>query len=142
MDLVIRNATVVTAADVYEADVGIAGGTIAQIGRGLTAPRTIDAVGKYLFPGGIDVHTHLDSPSQGIPTADDFRSGTIAAACGGTTAIIDFCAQLQGQGLIEALEIHHAKAAGKAAIDYGFTRSSPTSTRGRYRSWRCCRSAA
>jgi dihydropyrimidinase len=72
------------------------------------------------MPGAIDVHTHLDSPSFGVVTVDDFRTGTIAAACGGTTSIVDFCMQGKGQSLADALAEWHAKANGKASIDYGF----------------------
>lgn len=123
MDTIIRGGTVVTAADTFVADIAIAGATIVAIGRDL-APGAeavvIDATGKLVMPGAIDVHTHLDSPSQGAHTADDFLSGTIAAACGGTTAIVDFCAQQAGQSLLAALDAWHAKARGKAVIDYGF----------------------
>ena len=78
------------------------------------------ATGLLVLPGGIDVHTHLDAPNGDLLAADDFRSGGIAAACGGTTTHIDFCAQLPGQTLAAALDAWHAKADGKAAIDYGF----------------------
>jgi dihydropyrimidinase len=123
MDVIIRNGLIVTAADSYRADIGIAGGTIAQIGRELSAgpdTRVIDASERYVFPGGVDTHTHLDSPSQNSLTADDFRSGTVAAACGGTTTIVDFCFQQHGGSLAAALEDWHARAQGKAVIDYGF----------------------
>lgn len=123
MDLIIQNGLVVTAADTYRADIGIANGKIVQIGSELSpAPgtRTIDASERYVFPGGVDTHTHLDSPSQGLLTADDFLSGTIAAACGGTTSIVDFCFQKHGGSLAAALEDWHTRAGGKAVIDYGF----------------------
>jgi dihydropyrimidinase len=84
------------------------------------AERTIDAKGKYVIPGGIDVHTHLDMPFGGTSSADDFRTGTIAAAHGGTTCIVDFAIQERGHTLREAWETWMGKAEGKAAIDYGF----------------------
>src|SRR3954454_4305107 len=96
MDLLIKNGTVVTASDTYAADVGVLDGKIAHIGRELgpgDSTRVLDARGKLVLPGGIDPHTHLDSPSQGTVTADDYRTGTIAAACGGTTTIVNFCFQ-------------------------------------------------
>lgn len=121
MDLIIKNGTVVTAEATYTADIGIRDGRIAQIGGDLPeAVRELDASGCYVMPGGIDVHTHLDSRSFGANSADDFRSGTIAAACGGTTSIIDFCAQERGQSLNEAIAVWDGKAQGRAAIDYGY----------------------
>src|SRR5205814_765666 len=106
----------------YRGDVFIEGEKISTIGTALTmaADRTIDATGKYVFPGGIDVHTHLDMPFGGTTSADDFESGTIAAAHGGTTSIVDFAIQYKGQTLHEAWEAWQKKAEGKAAIDYGF----------------------
>jgi dihydropyrimidinase len=88
MSLLIKNGTIVTAADFYQGDVLIEGERISTIGSSLNIPadRVIDAGGKYLFPGGIDVHTHLDMPFGGTTSADDFESGTIAAAHGGTRA--------------------------------------------------------
>ena len=86
----------------------------------MPADRVIDAAGKYVLPGGIDVHTHLDMPFGGTTSADDFESGTIAAAHGGTTTIVDFAIQYSGQTLHHAWETWMKKAEGKAAIDYGF----------------------
>ncbi len=86
----------------------------------MAADRVIDAAGKYVLPGGIDVHTHLDMPFGGTTSADDFESGTIAAACGGTTSIVDFAIQYKGELLHTAWENWARKAEGKAAIDYGF----------------------
>ena len=86
----------------------------------MPADRVIDAAGKYVLPGGIDVHTHLDMPFGGTTSADDFESGTIAAAHGGTTTIVDFAIQYRGQTLHHAWETWMKKAEGKAAIDYGF----------------------
>src|SRR5881398_3298637 len=122
-DTVIRNATVVTATDSYRADVGIGGDRVSAIAAQLPAENTsriIDATGLLLIPGGIDVHTHLDMPFGGTTSADDFESGTIAAAFGGTTSIVDFAIQYRGQTLHHAWETWMKKAEGKAAIDYGF----------------------
>ena len=120
--LLIKNGTIVTATDSYKGDVFVDGETITTIGTSLAMPadRTIDATGKYLFPGGIDVHTHLDMPFGGTTSADDFETGTVAAAHGGTTTIVDFAIQYKGQTLHHAWETWMKKAEGKAAIDYGF----------------------
>jgi dihydropyrimidinase len=122
MTLLIRGGTVVTATDHYRGDVFIDGEKVAVIGSTLSiaADRVIDATGKYVLPGGIDVHTHLDMPFGGTTSADDFESGTIAAAYGGTTTIVDFAIQYKGQTLHHAWETWMKKAEGKAAIDYGF----------------------
>jgi len=122
-DTIIRNGTIVTATDTYAADIGIAGGRISAIGAGLpveNAQRVVDARGLLVIPGGIDVHTHLDMPFGGTKSADDFESGTIAAAYGGTTTLIDFAIQYKGQTLRHALDIWMKKAEGKATIDYAF----------------------
>src|SRR5207344_837194 len=96
-------------------------GVVTLIGQGLTMPAdtVIDASGKYVIPGGIDVHTHLDMPFGGTTSADDFETGTIAAAHGGTTSIVDFAIQYKGQTLRQAWEAWMKKAQDKAAIDYG-----------------------
>src|SRR6478672_4189401 len=106
----------------YQGDVLVEGEKITTIGSSLSMPadRTIDATGKYVLPGGIDVHTHLDMPFGGTTSADDFESGTVAAAYGGTTTIVDFAIQYKGQTLHHAWETWLKKAEGKAAIDYGF----------------------
>ena len=122
-DTVIRNGTVVTATDTCAADVGISGGTIAAVGAQLpieNAGKVLDATGCYVMPGGIDVHTHLDMPFGGTMSADDFQTGTIAAAYGGTTTLIDFAIQYKGQSLREAFETWMKKAEGKAVTDYAF----------------------
>ncbi|CDN41392.1 hypothetical protein BN871_AF_00480 [Paenibacillus sp. P22] len=119
---VIVGGTIVTASDMYQADIRIENGIVAAIGSRLDAAgaEIIDAAGLYVFPGGIDPHTHLDMPFGGTVTADDFESGTIAAAFGGTTTVLDFCLTKRGEPLSEAVRTWHAKAAGKAAVDYGF----------------------
>ena len=122
-DTVIKNGTVVTAIDAYKGDVGIAGARIAAIAESLPvegAAKVIDAAGCLVMPGGIDVHTHLDMPFGGTVSADDFESGTIAAAHGGTTTLIDFAIQNKGQTLKQAWDTWMKKAEGKAAIDYAF----------------------
>src|SRR5256886_12708907 len=122
-DTIIANGKVVTATDTYLADIAISAGKIEVVGQNLpqqNAARVLDATGKYVFPGGIDVHTHLDMPFGGTTSADDFESGTIAAAHGGTTTIVDFAIQYRGQTLHHAWETWMKKADGKAAIDYGF----------------------
>src|SRR5262245_26398982 len=120
--LLICNGIVITATDLYEGDVFIDGDKIAAIGSSLqmNADRVIDAKRKYVLPGGIDVHTHLDMPFGGTTSADDFESGTIAAAFGGTTSIVDFAIQYKGQTLHHAWESWMKKAEGRAVIDYGF----------------------
>src|SRR5579872_4147484 len=122
-DTIIRNGTIVTATDTYAADIGIAGGQISAIGKDLpieNATKLIDAVGCIVIPGGIDVHTHLDMPFGGTTSADDFETGTRAAAFGGTTTLIDFAIQYKGQTLRHAFDTWMSKAHDKAAIDYAF----------------------
>jgi dihydropyrimidinase len=118
----IRGGTVVTAGDTVQADVLVDGETVATIGRGLevAADRVIDATDRYVMPGGIDAHTHMDMPFGGTFSADDFESGTAAAAWGGTTTIIDFAIQDFGESVQGGFERWMAKAAGKAHVDYGF----------------------
>jgi dihydropyrimidinase len=120
MSTVIKGGTVVTASDTFGADVLIEGETIAAIGRDLAGDTTIDAGGMFVIPGGIDVHTHLEMPFGGTVSSDDFFTGHRAAAFGGTTTHIDFAIQPKGATLRETFETWSAKAAGKAAIDYGF----------------------
>ncbi|WP_223702821.1 dihydropyrimidinase [Sutcliffiella deserti] len=118
----IKNGVIVTASDQYEADILIDGETISAIGDTLpsTDAEIIDAKGCYIFPGGIDPHTHLDMPFGGTVTKDDFESGTRAAAFGGTTTIIDFCLTEKGKPLKDAIQTWHNKSKEKAVIDYGF----------------------
>jgi dihydropyrimidinase len=131
----IKGGTVVTASDTFAADVWLADGKIeAVVAPGMQlgkADQTVDATGKYVVPGGIDCHTHMDMPFGGTSSSDDFESGTIAAAHGGTTTIVDFAIQSKGSSMRAGLDTWHAKAEGKAAIDYGFhmimTEANPAS---------------
>ncbi|NQF16511.1 dihydropyrimidinase [Brevibacillus sp. HB1.3] len=118
----IRNGTVVTASDTYQADILIEGEKVVAIGSNLDGKdaEMIDATGYYVFPGGIDPHTHLDMPFGGTVTSDNFYTGTKAAAFGGTTSIIDFCLTNKGEPLHSSISTWHEKARGKAVIDYGF----------------------
>ncbi|MGD0530031.1 MAG: amidohydrolase family protein, partial [Polyangiaceae bacterium] len=121
----IQGGTVVTAVDTYAADVAIIDGKIAALFAPSAAPagawdKIIDAKGKYVLPGGIDAHTHMDMPFGGTSSSDDFESGTLAAAHGGTTCIVDFAIQNKGDALRKGVDTWHAKAEGKAAVDYAF----------------------
>jgi len=117
----ITNGTIVTAADTYKGDVLVDGEKIAMIGKGLKAAgaKRIDATGKYVIPGGIDVHTHMELPFGGTFASDDFHTGTVAAAFGGTTSIVDFAVQGMGEPLETARDTWLRKARGKAVVDYG-----------------------
>ncbi|MEE8172395.1 MAG: dihydropyrimidinase, partial [Alphaproteobacteria bacterium] len=120
MDLILRNGTVVTHAEEFIADIGIEGGKIKQIGQELgPAAKEIDVGGKYLFPGGVDAHTHVDFELMGQRTVDDFHSSTVQAACGGVTTIIDYVLPAAGQSLIDAVQSWNDKARDKTIIDYG-----------------------
>jgi dihydropyrimidinase len=122
MTTLIKNGRIVTAVDDYHADILIDGGTIVTIGKLIeaNADTVIDARGRLVIPGGIDPHTHMELPFGGTAAADTFETGTIAAAHGGTTTIIDFAVQYKGQSLKQAVDAWHAKADGKTSIDYGF----------------------
>ncbi len=137
MDLVIKNGTIVTATETYEADIGIKDGVIALIGHpplflpkggalslskgcgGGRGGEVIDAADKYVMPGGIDAHVHLQMTIGDITSSDDFTTGTIAAACGGTTTVIDFIDPKPGQSLHQAVADRRSQADGRTAIDYG-----------------------
>jgi dihydropyrimidinase len=122
MKTLIHGGTVVTADGSFPADVLVDGETIAAVGRDLTATtdKSIDAAGKYVIPGAIDVHTHMELPFGGTFAKDTFETGSRAAAWGGTTTILDFAVQSRGKSLREGLDAWHAKAEGNCAIDYGF----------------------
>ena len=122
MKTVIRNGRIVTAVDDYNADILIDGEQIAMIARSIDvqADRIIDAKGRLVIPGGIDPHTHMELPFGGTSASDDFNTGTVAAAHGGTTTIIDFAVQYKGQSLNQAIDAWFQKAEGKTSIDYGF----------------------
>ncbi|MEO8972873.1 MAG: dihydropyrimidinase [Ktedonobacteraceae bacterium] len=118
----ITNGRIVTATDDYMGDILIEDEEIVAVGTlpDMPVDFTIDATGKYIFPGAIDVHTHMELPLPTTVASDSFETGTIAAACGGTTTILDFANQRRGHTLAEALQAWHEKADGNAAIDYGF----------------------
>ena len=120
MSVLLKNGLVVTSTGSSVADVYIQGETIAAVGSGLgvKADETVDATGKYILPGAIDPHTHIDMPFMGTTSSDDWTTGSIAAACGGTTCIIDFNLQGKGQTLRDAVDTQRAKADGKAVVDY------------------------
>src|SRR6266699_3419410 len=123
LDTVIRNGTIVTATDTCTADVGVNGDKVTAIAAQLpteNATRIVEASGCLVIPGGIDVHTHLDMPFGGTTSADDFETGTIAAAFGGTTTLIDFAIQYKGQSLRQAFDTWMKKAHDKAVTDYAF----------------------
>jgi dihydropyrimidinase len=122
MSVLIKNGRIITATDDFFADILVEGEKIALLGKDLKvqADRVIDAKDRLVIPGGVDAHTHLDMPFGGTTSADDFASGTQAAAFGGTTTIIDFAIQTKGKSTLEGLETWHRKAEGKAVIDYGF----------------------
>ncbi|MBX7469379.1 dihydropyrimidinase [Streptomyces sp. MAG02] len=123
----IQGGLVITAADETHADVLIEDGRIAAIAahgstvaQGWTVDRVIDATDRYVIPGGVDAHTHMELPFGGTFASDTFETGTRAAAWGGTTTIVDFAVQSQGQSLRAGLDAWYAKADGQCAIDYGF----------------------
>jgi dihydropyrimidinase len=121
-DLTVRNGTVATATDTFAADIGVAGGRIAAIGKDL-APgrRDLDARGRLVLPGGVDSHCHVEQlSSTGKMCADDFYSATVAAAFGGTTTIVPFAAQHRGNSIVAVVDDYAHRAAEKAVIDYGF----------------------
>src|SRR5580704_1594624 len=121
MGTLIQNGTVVTAERVEKADVLIEGSTRREVRAGIDSKghTVVDAAGLFVLPGGIDAHTHMDMPFGGTVSADDFLTGTRAAAIGGTTTIVDFAIQAKGTRMRDALDIWRAKAEGKACIDYG-----------------------
>lgn len=124
LDTIIQGGKVVTNGRVLAADVGIRGERVAVIGRGLAkvhpSAKVVDAAGRYVIPAGLDVHVHLALPFCGTTSADDYDSGTRAAACGGVTTVIDFAIPYGDESLQQAVDNWHAKAEGKACVDYTF----------------------
>ena len=120
-DTIIRGGTIVTASDIFQADIGITGETVTCIGKDLISDspcEEIDAAGKYIMPGGIDVHVHLQLPFCGTVSSDDFASGTKAAARGGVTTVIDFALQDAENGLMAGIEARMKEAENKVCVDY------------------------
>jgi len=129
MSILITGGTVITTSGTFAADVLVSGEQIAALGQpgseaaaawAAAADTVIDAAGKYVLPGGIDAHTHMEMPFGGTFSVDSFETGTRAAAWGGTTTIVDFAVQPKGTSLLAALDKWHEKAGGNCAIDYGF----------------------
>ncbi|MHB8128787.1 MAG: dihydropyrimidinase [Mobilitalea sp.] len=122
MDLIIKNGTIVTAKESFKADIAVKNGKIVCIGTDLSmkATKIIDAAGKLVLPGGIDVHTHLAMPFGGTVSADSYLSGTRAAACGGVTTVFDYPMQRKGKGILETLEARKAICDPEACVDYAF----------------------
>ena len=122
MSILIRNGRIITAGEDYHADILVEGETIGFIGTGLNirADQEIDASGMLVFPGGIDPHVHLDMPFMGTFSSDSYETGTRAALFGGTTTVIDFILQHQGNSLRHALNEWHSRARGNTFCDYSF----------------------
>lgn len=123
MKILIQNGQIVNAAESFKADLLIEGEKIVALGHNLPVDgvdRVYDASGRYVIPGGIDVHVHLEMPFMGTTSKDDFETGTRAAIAGGTTSVIDFCLPAKGQSLKDALAIWDAKSKGKACCDYSY----------------------
>ncbi len=118
-DVVIKNGTIVTADSTYEADIGLKGEIIAALGRGLAGDKEIDAAGKLVIPGAVDMHTHMQMPIGEFVSSDDFFTGTRAAALGGTTAIVDFVEPHGAETMVDALRDRRALADPLVVIDYG-----------------------
>jgi dihydropyrimidinase len=119
-DLIIENGILADGFSLYEAAIGIKDGKITAISKSLaqTTQKTIDARGKYVIPGGIDVHVHFQLPFCATISADDFVTGTKAAAAGGVTTIIDFAIQQKGKSLMDAIRARREEADGKVCVDY------------------------
>ncbi len=122
MTTLIKNGTIITATDMYKADILVKNGIISEIGKEISkiASEIIDAADKWVLPGGVDIHTQLDAQVDGMTTVDDFETGTAAAAAGGTTTVVDFAQQAPGSTLAQTLEAWKAKAETRAVVDYGF----------------------
>ena len=126
MDVAIRNGTLITPGGVFSADVGIVGERIDALGENLHGELELNAAGCYVLPGGIDPHVHLQMPVGAFDSADDFASGTVAAALGGTTTVIDFVEPADGEPFLKALAARQAEANGRVAVDYGLHMTIPT----------------
>ncbi|HEX3076601.1 MAG TPA: dihydropyrimidinase [Lachnospiraceae bacterium] len=122
MDLIFKNGTIVTPSETFVADLGVEGEKIVAIGSNLSTEgaKVIDATGKYILPGAIDVHTHLAMPFGGTVSSDGYLSGTRAAACGGVTTVFDYAMQRKGNGIIDTVETRKALADPEACVDYAF----------------------
>jgi dihydropyrimidinase len=122
MTTLIKNGTIVTATETYKADILVKNGIISEIGREISkiASEIIDAAEKWVLPGAVDVHTHIDAQSDGMTTVDDFETGTAAAAAGGTTTVIDYAEQNPGARLDQTIQEWKNKAASRAIVDYSF----------------------
>ena len=125
MDITIRNGTVITPSGSYPADVGVVGERIAAVGKELHGGTEFDVTGCYVLPGAIDPHVHLQMPAGAYVSADDFGSGTVAAACGGTTTVIDFVEPVPAEPFLNALAARRALADGRVAVDYGLHMTIP-----------------
>ena len=122
MTTLIKNGTIVTATEMYKADILVKNGVISEIGREISkiASEIVDAAEKWVLPGAVDIHTHIDAQCDGMTTVDDFETGTAAAAAGGTTTVVDYAEQEPGVSLAQTLEKWKTKAGPRAVIDYGF----------------------
>jgi dihydropyrimidinase len=122
MTTLIKNGTIITATDTYKADLLVKNGIISEIGKEISkiASEIIDAADKWVLPGAVDVHTHMDSQCDGMTTVDDFETGTAAAAAGGTTTVVDYAEQVAGATLAQTLEDWKNKAGSRSIVDYGF----------------------
>jgi dihydropyrimidinase len=122
MTTLIKNGTIITATDTYKADILVKNGVISEIGREISkiASEIIDAGEKWVLPGAVDAHTHLDAQIDGMTTVDDFETGTAAAAAGGTTTVIDYAEHVPGTLLSQTLEDWKTKAGARSIVDYGF----------------------
>lgn len=122
MDLIIKNGTIVTATEMFKADIAVKDGKIAAIGADLPADgaKVVDAAGKLVLPGAIDAHTHLAMPFGGTISSDDYFAGTRAAACGGTTTVFDYVLQDFNENMVDSVKRRDAMCAPDAAVDYAF----------------------
>ena len=121
-DLIISGGTIATASDTFKSDIGVKDGRIVALAENLSGgQQTLDATNKFVLPGGVEAHCHIEQESAaGIMTADDYKSGSISAAFGGNTTIIPFAAQHRGQSLLDVVKTYHERAEPKSVIDYTF----------------------